>query len=178
MSSLSPLGLSTSRPAVVSIGLCVLAFGGYCYFQESILFLAIRLGSSTVFPTHFLPQIVCSHSYPPTLILSTYTHTSEFLLPSQYMRVHHFQLPCRCLHILVLSLTFTCGIAHNYNVTLTFDACQDQKILEVILMSHKRSTQLQECPLNAKAQKSCLGPFEFPVVSRIVSGYLRVIFHQ
>lgn len=117
---------------------------------------------------HFLPQIVCSHSYPPTLILSTYTHTSEFLLPSQYVRVHHFQLPCRCLHILVLSLTFTYGIAHNYNVTLTFDACQDQKILEVILMSHKRSTQLQkECPLNAKAQKSCFGPFEFPVIFQV-----------
>lgn len=126
---------------------------------------------------HFLPQIVCSHSYPPILILSTYPHISEFLLLSQYMWVHRCQLPCRCLRILVLSLTFTRGIAHNCNVTLTFDACQDQKIWEVILMSHKTSTQLQkECPL--KAQKSCLGPFEFPVVCRLVSGYLRVIFHQ
>ena len=70
--------------------------------------------------------------------------------------------------ILALSLTFTCGFAHSNDVALTTDACQDHRILEGILLAHRRSTQLQkEQTLSAEAQGQCLGPLESPRVCRL-----------
>lgn len=45
--------------------------------------------------------------------------------------------------MLALSLIVTCGIAQNYDVTLTTEACKDHKILEELLLPHTNSTQWQ-----------------------------------
>lgn len=116
--------------------------GSCCYFQESILFLATRLGSCMGVRT----LLALPNSILP--FLTTCPHLPAcFHLPT-----HIFQLPLQML-ALTLSLTFTCGLAHSYEVTLSTEACQDHKILEGIFPPHKSSTQLQqESTMCAKTQ--------------------------
>lgn len=152
---------------VLCLGLLAAVFISKNPFSFWLQDLASALGVRTLLavPNSILPFLTTCPHLPACFHLPT----------------HIFQLPLPML-ALALSMTFTCGLAHSYEVILSTEACQDHKILEGIFSPHKSSTKLSRrapCMLRLNVSVWVLLRSQwFAGYTTLLSRHPRVILHQ